>query len=182
MKKFMKNQSGISYIEMIVVIAIMVIVASGSIVGIQLLNSGDSKKATKNLYQELTSLRSSTLTQSGRWYALLTRKEAGGQYLLELHRVTEGAVSEDTVMESVSLGARLTIWCGAPGAQNYEITDTQTIQIEFAPGTGSVRQILMGTAQYPLTNAEFQLRVVSGSGTENHVSLWIQTGKMESDY
>ena len=58
--KLRDNSKGVTFIELVVVVAILAIMAASATYGITMLVSADAKKASKNLYQAVSELRNDT--------------------------------------------------------------------------------------------------------------------------
>lgn len=175
------NNSGMSFIELIVVIGIIAVMAGALAYGVSLLVNADSKKASKNLYQEISNLRNETLAQTGIWYGEITRESAKGQYYFTLYRQDSSGVKRQ--MNRQALGSRITIT--AKGAAETVITDSTSVKIYFNPGTGTVKAIQHGVSGADLRNTtsnKFYFYVESNAGEAYTLTLWNNTGKISTDY
>lgn len=178
--KLKQNNAGMSFIELIVVIGIIAVMAGMLAYGVSLLVNADSKKASKNLYQEISNLRNETLAQTGTWYGEITRSSSKGQYYFTVYRDDSSGVIKQ--IDRQALGSRITIT--ARGAAETLITDTTSVKIYFNPGTGTVKSINHGTSGADLrdTTNKFYFDVASNSGESYELTLWINTGKISADY
>lgn len=174
-----KNNSGITFVEMIVVIAIMVVMTSLLGTGIGMLINADAKKATKNLYQEFAQVRNNSLSQSGKWYGILKREDPKGQYLFEIYReVNRNGVTSTTLVESQTLGSRILITCDEMSTKT--ISDTNTLRIDFKTGSGAVSN-WESTSGISSTN-KLNIKVESpNGGVTKTLTLWKDTGRISSN-
>lgn len=177
--KLKQNNAGMSFIELIVVIGIIAVMAGMLMYGVSLLVNADSKKASKNLYQQISDLRNETLAQTGTWYGEITRSTPKGQYYFTIYRDDASGTRQ---VDRQALGSRITIT--ARGAAETLITDTTSVKIYFNPGTGTVKSIKHGTSGADLrdTTNKFYFDVASNSGESYELTLWINTGKISADY
>lgn len=174
------NNAGMSFIELIVVIGIIAVMAGTLAYGVSLLVNADSKKASKSLYQEISDLRNETLAQTGVWYGEITRSSEKGQYYFTIYRVDSSGNTRQVNRQA--LGSRITIT--ARGAAETLITDTTSVKIYFNPGTGTVKSIQNGTSGADLrdTTNRFYFDVASNAGESYELTLWNNTGKISTDY
>lgn len=75
MKKFMKDNRGLSFVEIIVVFAITALVGTVAGLSLAIIPSSEAKKAVTNVDAMMTRTRTGTLTKSGDVYMVLTLKD-----------------------------------------------------------------------------------------------------------
>ncbi len=173
------NNRGVSFLELIVVIAIMALMTSLAGAGIGMLINADSKKAAKNTYNLLSELRTDTLSGNGQWTGEITRASANGQYLFTIK-------NNGNIMQQETLGSRLDIMVGvnSPLTTADAITASDTIEIKFQQGTG--RTITVKKNGADITSAsgsnKVYIEVKSNSGRSYKLTLWKLTGKVSTDY
>ncbi len=178
--KLKPNNRGVSFIELIVVVAILAVMASTAAYGVNMLVNADAKKASKNLYQEISDLRNETLAQTGIWYGELSRSSAKGQYVFTIYR--RDSLGNVNQVRRQNLGSKVTI--KAVGAAENVITDTQSVLLYFNQGTGTVKNVLSGVSGADLCNTsnKFYFKVESPNGASYTLTLWLNTGKISTDY
>lgn len=77
-----KDNRGVSIIEMVVVMAILVVLATSVFSAMTFLTRSDIKKASKTLYSAITSCRTSSMARSGYW-CFAVYQDATGCYVLD---------------------------------------------------------------------------------------------------
>ncbi len=150
------NNSGFSFVEVIVVIAIMVVLTSSSVQALSYLTRGDIKKATKTLYSFIASSRTNSMAKSGEW--IFEVSHDGTQYVL---RSLCDGVEYDMEKLSNRVGS-------------ITINGDALTSIKFAKNTGAVTSVngidvVAGYADI----------VISISGNERTLRLYYLTGKIE---
>lgn len=129
------NNKGFSLIELIVVIAIMAVLVGVASLGIYTMVSGDTKRASKTISGEISSLRSSTLAIMGNWQYEIVNDD--GTY--KIYTYKDGVVQDYT-----SLGSRIHIsYKASESADEVEIGRGDKIIITFVQGSGKVDDIQM---------------------------------------
>jgi len=178
--KLNSNNKGVSFVELVVVVAILAVMAATMSYGLTLLVNADSKKASKNLYQALSQLRNDTLSQTGTWYGELRRTSSNGQYTFTTYREDDQThVVEQK--DQIQLGSRLTIT--GVGNSTTTVSDTNYIRIYFTPGSGTVKSIL-DYANASLKNPSsirYEFTITANNGLEYKLVLWTNTGKVTSE-
>ncbi len=77
MKRFLKDNRGLSFVEIIVVFAITALVGTVAGLSLAIIPSSEAKKAVTNVDAMMTRTRTGTLTKSGDVYMVLTYKNGG---------------------------------------------------------------------------------------------------------
>lgn len=77
-----KDNRGVSAIEMVVVMAILVVLATSAFSAMTFLSRSDIKKASKTLYSAITSCRTSSMARSGYW-CFAVYQDASGCFVLD---------------------------------------------------------------------------------------------------
>jgi prepilin-type N-terminal cleavage/methylation domain-containing protein len=177
--KCIKNNRGVTFVELVVVLAIMVVMTSLVGMGIGMLVNADSKKATKNLYQEFSQLRSNCLSQSGQWYGVLKREDANGQYVFEIYRkVTLNGTTTTSLVESQTLGSRIVITCDE--LTSKQITDTNTLTVYYKTGSGAITNWESTNGISSVKKLNIKIEQPNGGATRT-LTLWKDTGRISSD-
>ena len=162
--KLRDNNKGVTFIELVVVVAILAIMAASATYGITMLVSADAKKASKNLYQAVSELRNDTLSQTGEWWGELKRTSGNGQYTFTIYRRdTDGNVVEK---DKQQLGSKLTI--SVTGNGTTTVTDTVVSGVTNASMLDS-------------TSIKFTFNIASNNGLTYKLILWTNTGKIATE-
>lgn len=175
------NNRGVTFVELVVVIAILAVMAASMAYGVSLLINADAKKASKNMYSQISDLRNQTLSQTGTWYGEIKRESAKGQYVFTTYRVDNEGNTNQVSRET--LGSKITIT--AKGSGEMVITDTDSVLIYFNAGTGTVKNVKSGVTGAELrssTSNKFCFAITSDSEITYELTLWTNTGKISTDY
>ena len=142
------GNKGMSFIEILVVVALMVILAAGTVSIIGLISSGDAKKAAKTVVTDLTDLKNRTLSIYGSWH---------GELGLNSDDVLEvGIYKGSDCMHSDRLGSRVEAKFYAGGDMNgddivnyqkeYDLmTADNRIKLVYSQGTGAIESLQVGS-------------------------------------
>ncbi len=165
-----KLNSGITLIELLVVIAILGVVMALSTIGIGLLRSGDSKKASRTMQDILNEVRTDTLSIEADWKAKLQKVD--GRYQIAIYR-------DGTETELKELGSRIDItYDDKDIAEGYEVT------VAFNKSSGTVKEITYGPigSEGISVKNEFNSSMVfsvnSSRKGDYTVTLYYDTGKV----
>lgn len=175
MEKDNRN-AGFTMMELLLVSVIMAVMVGASVVGFNLLNQGDSKKAVKNISSQLAELRTNTLSMAGEWKAEIYKD--GGTYKLD---ILKGA----DVISTSSIGSRIVISFDDSENAPYEITDSSKVVISFLKGNGKVDDVVdnAGNTLEGLTSKSGAFIVTpKSSSTSTTLTLWYLTGKVTTEY
>ena len=133
--KLRDNNKGVTFVELVVVVAILAIMAASATYGITMLVSADAKKASKNLYQAVSELRNDTLSQTGEWWGELKRTSGNGQYTFTISVLVYFKPGSGTVDKVVS------------GVTNASMLDSTSIKFTFniASNNGLTYKLILWT-------------------------------------
>jgi prepilin-type N-terminal cleavage/methylation domain-containing protein len=189
-KKNNGSNSGLTMVELIIVIAIMAIMVAASSIGFSLLSHGDSKKAVGNLSAQITELRTTALSKAGEWTAELYKIDNSYQLDIKKRIVSLDPAIPDTVetVSSTPIGSKILI--SYNDAQNKNIDENSKLVISFKQGSGKIDSVsldpISGGTSIPLKNPSSQSGTitvkVNGSSNSNSLTLWYMTGKITTDY
>lgn len=172
-KNLHNANEGITLIELIVVITLIVILAGALIGGLNFYNAGDSRKAVKMIYSDLSLLRSNTLSVSGIWEAKIYKKD--NQYIIEtIHTVTKDGITQSEVVSTTEMGSRIELSC------NDQPVDEEGITISFTSGSGTVKSATSSLGAVRISDEaylEFDVRT-KGSTNVTSLKLFYSTGKV----
>ena len=168
-KNYVNNPNkGYTLLELIVVIAILVTLMGLMSAGVGMISKGNAKKASKIMVSALNELRSNTLSVSGTWSAEVYMNKDG--YVAEIKNNAE-------IKETYHLGSRISI-----SYDGLSLLEGDLLVITYEPRTGKVASVEKNSVD--VTNgASGKVTVRSnGSTTENTITLYYLTGKVETDY
>lgn len=180
------NNKGFSLIELIVVIAIMAVLVGVASIGIYTAVSGDTKRASKTISGEISSLRNNTMAIMGKWQYEIVND--GGVYKIYTYK--------DGVQQGyTSLGSRIHIsYKASESASEVMIDKGDKVIITFVQGSGKVDDIQMSqpgslneASELNAANSVkgvgycvFKMTTGSGKGVEDF-KLYYETGKIVMD-
>lgn len=190
-RKKINNNSGFTLIELVVTVAILIIVVGMGIVGFNLIYSGNSKKAVKTIYSQISELRTNTLSIAGSWRAELYLDD--GEYKFDIIKTeyskdpSSGAtVTNQILMSTTNFGKRLTIEYKDSVNGAVVIDGSKRLIVSFKQGSGKVDSI-------QLKDGSLSSLIGSGSASgdinvktrnnsrQSKLTLWYETGKIISD-
>lgn len=182
------DNSGFSLIELIVVIAVMAIAASGMIYGVYLLRSGDSKKAVRTVSGQISTHRNNTLARAGKWQLELVHSEGG--YKLY-------SFQNDECQEQEKLGNRIKIYYSdseTVSSAETLLAENERLVITFVQSSGKVADVRLvsggesgkpvaGDSGVSLKGGGYLSLKVSGKsdGSGESFKLYYETGKVVMD-
>lgn len=187
-KKNNGSNSGLTMVELIIVIAIMAIMVAASSIGFSLLSHGDSKKAVGNLSAQITELRTTALSKAGDWTAQLYKKD--NVYQLDIKKTIKSLdpAIPNTVgtVSSTPIGSKIAISYKDSLDSEKPIDGDNKLVISFKQGTGKVDEVRLTSISGKLNGDSSQSGtiIVKVNGTSNSTSLtlWYLTGKITTDY
>ncbi len=181
-----KNK-GFTLMELLIVVAIMAIMTGLTIIAVSILATGDSKKASKNLLNELEALKVDTMSIDGEWWAEVYINSSG-TYTVDVIKKNNG---ESTVYETKTLGSRLSISYHDNGVGNItkdlSVEDTK-LKIFYEKGSGKISSVTIveNGAETAISTGlsskgEFIIKP-KGKDTQSVLTLYYRTGKIVTDY
>ena len=192
--RIVKNNNGISLIELLVVIAIMGILVGGAAVGVNIIASGNVRKASAMVNSRLDELRTTTLSKAGSWWAQIVNRD--GVYSIEICNDHDGEV---TVKTSDKLGSRMNIALDEDATDGGEaaIEDGQRLVIAYAADSGkfsTVKLLNNDNIDYDEDSGDVVLnarpadasgagRIITSGNNDNEyiLSIWYGTGKISAE-
>lgn len=179
------NDSGLTMVELIIVIAIIAIMVAASVIGVSLLSHGDSKKAVNNLSSQITEVRTNTLTMAGNWTAEIYKKD--NSYKLDIKKDLNGTVE---LVSSTSIGSKLAISYQDSVGAIQPIDNDNKLVISFKQGNGKVEDEGVklvpvsggsGTSLIGSGSKRGEIIVNNSSSISNSLTLYYLTGKIIID-
>jgi len=170
MKNREKNlgNRGLTLVELLIVIAIMVILTGGVLSGFGILHNGRVKEAAYGINDYILELRMKSMSVAADGFNLSIKKGTDG-YALELNK-KEG--EDEVLIKSLELSPQV-------------VADFNDIEIENAvitmdKSTGAVKTITINDEEVDLTAGleSGKFKFVSG-GRERSLTLYYNTGKTE---
>lgn len=182
-KKRKLNNQGFSMMELIVVIAIMALLAGLLSYGVYIVMTGDTKRASKTMSGEISSLRTNTMAVMGQWQYEIVND--GGSIKI---RTYKDGVEQDYT----NLGARIRLqYKVSQTANETDLSNGQKLVLTFVQGSGKVSDLQLFTADdlnkaSTLDSArsikgvgccELKVMTTRGTGAEGF-KLYYETGKI----
>lgn len=181
-----KNK-GFTLMELLIVVAIMAIMTGLTIIAVSILATGDSKKASKNLLNELEALKVDTMSIDGEWWAEVYINSSG-TYTVDVIKKNNG---ESTVYETKTLGSRLSISYHDNGVGNITkdlSVEGTKLKIFYEKGSGKISKVTIveNGAETAISTGlsskgEFIIKP-KGKDTQSVLTLYYRTGKIVTDY
>lgn len=175
--KIKSNSKGFTLIELIVIIALMMILVGGAIVGISIISSGNAKKASQTIRSTLNEVRTSTLSIQAEWQAKIYNED--GTYKISVYRDGEES-------SNATLGTRITITFKDSKGSEIELKDNEELVITYKTSSGMLKSIEYGEKdevdESIKTEDSTNCKIVSSSNRGDYVIyLWYDTGKTTTD-
>lgn len=168
------NSYGFSLVELIVVIAIMAVMVGGAILSVNILASGDAKKASKTVDSMLSETRTSTLSKQGDWNLRISNID--GSMTVE---IMNGA----NVQSTKRLGSRIQLSYEDGSGKAIVLTKGDAFTIKYALASGRFERIENGTGSLMQEGSAYGQLIMKGSNsdTEYVLKLWYETGRITSE-
>lgn len=169
-KQVVKLNTGMTLVELLVALAILAIMTTVAVIGIGILSSGDSKKASGALRNALGEVRTSTLSIESSWEAVIRNND--GKF--EVAILKDG--SETEVYE---LGTRIDItFFDSKTAAENTLDNGDELVVTFNKSSGSVNKLMYKGSEFTMEGSSLTFLVNSSSKGEYEVVLWYATGKV----
>lgn len=178
------GNKGMSFIEILVVVALMVILAAGTVSIVGLISSGDAKKAAKTVVTDLTDLKNKTLSIYGSWHGELGLNSDG---VLEV-----GIYKSDDCIQSDRLGSRVEAKFYAGGDMNgddivnyqkeYDLMAADNkVKLVYSQSTGAIESLQVGSDDVIKLNGNCGYIKVFAGNTVYILKLYYKTGKIVAE-
>lgn len=172
------NNRGASVIELLIIMAILAVLLSGSIIAFTIIDSGNIKQASRTTKTYIEKTRSSAMSVAAdEWSFTLTR--SGNDYIANVYKTYTNADDEVVTdkMEEKALGTRISASFVA-GTTELPINENDVVKIVFDPSTGSVKKVTFNDGVYSPTENMISIKFKVGNN-ENNVNLYFVSGKAE---
>lgn len=137
-----KNNRGISTVELIVVIAILAIVATGSISLLGSLKNARAKKQQMTIKAKIQTLRSDTMAKSKDLAAKIYYDNSNGHYYMVQGTCTSNDVNDFVPDNNSKIdltdGITITYDSSSPDVSNQAIDSTHSLLIKFSKSDGGL--------------------------------------------
>lgn len=175
------GNKGMSFVELLVVMAIIAIVAGGSITLIGLLSQGDAQKAARTTVTDLNDLKNRTLSIYGSFH---------GEIGVNDNEVIEVGIYKDTeCLHRDVMGSRVSATFYAGGTVNgnaiegslgeYDLAQAgNRLVITYAQGTGAIESVKVGSNDVMLLDANCGYIKVYSGNTVFILKIYYKTGKI----
>ena len=172
------NNRGASVVELLIIMAIIAVLLSGSIIAFSILDNSNIKQASRTTKTYIEKTRSSAMSVvADEWYFTLTK--SGDNYKANVYKTytnAENATVTD-MMEEKLLGTRISAAFVA-GADELAIGDGNVVKITFEPSSGKVKKVTFDGTEYSPTENMISIRFTAGNDV-NNVNLYFVSGKVE---
>lgn len=174
------SNKGFSLIELIVVIAVMVVVTGFIVYGVSVLSSGDANKASKTIYNQLTSTQRSTLSMSGKWSLEIINNS--GTNTLNIYR-DDGTGNQ--LQTSEKLGSRIELSYNTKNdeASAQQLGNGDRLIVTFERSTGKILDVTKnGSSIYDSGKTDLYIMAKGRGSSSNYtVKVIYATGKIISE-
>ena len=165
----MKNNRGLSLIEVVVVLAIMAVVAGAGLSFMTLLTSNRVKECTNKISSTISKVRVDAMSKS--------KDSSGSDYYLELYKGADGKYYirkhlDSTIVEEIVGGSNLTITYTENdlSASTYTISASEILTIKFDRTTGGFK---------PTHGTNYCKKIVVSNGSKSKtIVISPRTGKV----
>lgn len=172
------NNRGTSLIELLIIMAILAVLLSGSIIAFSILDNSNIKQASRTTKTFIEKTRSSAMSVvADEWYFTLTR--SGDDYKANVYKTYTNGENETVtdVMEEKLLGTRISAAFVA-GTDELPIGEGNVLKITFEPSTGKVKKVTFDDTEYSPTENMISIKYTAGNDV-NNVYLYFVSGKVE---
>lgn len=171
------NNRGASVIELLIIMAIIAVLLSGSIIAFSLLNSSNVKQAARTTKDYLEKTRTSTMSVvADEWYFTFTKSGSDYKAIVYKTYTKDGAVVEEKIEEKL-LGTRISAAFISDGTE-ITVGEGDVLKIVFDRSSGEVGKVLFNEATYAPHENIVSIKFTSGSN-KSTVNLYFVSGKVE---
>lgn len=160
----MKNNKGFSFVEVIIVIAILAIVSGGAIVSFRSITNARVLKCAREIDAKLSSCRLDNMSMEKRTYLIIHRGTDGAYYL----RTAESPGVDLSTDKGEKIGSKV-LSISTMGASPVLLNGTNRIVLSYKKGTGAL--------EIPAGYGDFESIIVSESGRKCTITFAKLTGK-----
>lgn len=172
------NNSGASVIELLIVIAIIAVLISGSIIAFSVLGSSALKQASRTSKDYLEKTRTNAMSVAAdEWN--YTLKRSGDEYIAYIHKIYKNESDEvvTDVMSEKNLGVKVAASL-ISGDVTVDMADGDILKVVFEPSSGSVKAVTLNGTSYTPAENMISIKFTSGE-RKSIVDLYYMTGKTE---
>lgn len=171
--KIKNDNSGMSLIELIIVIAIITVLAGAAGVSYNIIKNADITKSEKNINSCYSKLRVYTMSQAGSW-KLQIYKEQGKYY---------GSIYQDNEKKGgkTELGKYIDIYFKDQNGNENKIDEDNGLIIVMKPSTGGLNTITYGNQQIfdssKEDNSSYGEIIIKRKSRKTSIKIYYVTGK-----
>lgn len=177
------NNSGMSMIELIVVLAIMVLLVGGVIGLTAYLNSGDLTKSSKAVHNLLSDVKNKTMSIYGSWDGRIKYEDEQFKLLTE---------KNNEVLDVKELGYRVSIGYYDGGTLNgdtvedatayYDLTTAGDLSFVFNQATGAIEEFKIGDSDNLAEASTYGYFRVYTTSSSYYLKVFYKTGKVIDEF
>lgn len=178
------NNRGASLVELLIMLAIIAVLISGSFAAIGLINSSSIKQATRTTKDYLEKTRTKAMSvEADEWNMILSNDD--DSYMLTLNKVVSGkdeggnTVTTTDVVDEKNLGSRVTAQL-VTASDNKTIGDGDSLKVTFVPSSGAVEAVFYNGTKISSSDGIIVIEYTVGE-RKTLVKLYTVSGKIETE-
>lgn len=178
------NNRGASLVELLIMLAIIAVLISGSFAAIGLINSSSIKQATRTTKDYLEKTRTKAMSvEADEWNMILSNDD--DSYNLTLNKVVSGkdeggnTVTTTDVVDEKNLGSRVTAQL-VTASDNKTIGDGDSLKVTFVPSSGAVEAVFYNGTKISSSDGIIVIEYTVGE-RKTLVKLYTVSGKIETE-
>lgn len=174
----MKNNKGLSLIELIVVVAILGVFAGTVGFSIRMINSARTSSCAKDINSALDYVKTRTMSKEDPTYLIIyrsTKEGKSGYYYAYSTKPDTFSPNEDVDRRAGTINIKL-YYNLVGDTQEKELID-QYVVIGFDKASGAFKNFTPAAVGTKLVSGQVQKIKVAGSSSPSYVTLVVDTGK-----
>lgn len=160
----MKNNRGFSFVEIIVVIAILAVISTGVIFAINNVGRAKSTECAKKIDAELKSVRLDNMSKDSSYYLVIYKDGGAGDYYMKVSTDPTGDLAAD---KGNKIGSSDISISYTTASSTVDINGVNKLVISYDKGTG----------KFKFPGDDISSVSISGSGKQYKITFSKETGK-----